>query len=461
MKKIKILCLLLLLVVSNALYAQTFSLNTNHTSISIKVKNLGWTADVFVTNNHLSETYIVSYTIEFSLKCGGTKTYSQSRIGIKAGKTDDEGGYTISIPDVKGCEKGISGARLLQFSAEKGATKSTINDNNLSQKNSAPTNLDNKGTTSAPVVATQVTKTTSSSTEPRYNTNPAVKEAVERQNRLKALQEQQQQQQKSQQQANYDKAVAYEQQRRKDMDQTSKTVDAITGALTDLIKQRAEERERRRAEEERRDEERRQRQLEEDARLNTIKQKINNRKAAIAEFPSKDIPLGYKEKAANIYYFIYAYDNNLGNETGATVYVSNVFEIGLYSDGTRAYTATVKNEIINLTPYEEVLHGYYYSEQEAENFRATLVTILKNNGVNIENILYKGKPSTKKESSTTNTTNNNDSKYGKTVNINDPNFAPAKLNGSKPTEVPKRNIEKAEDEEKKKQNKYGKTIKID
>ena len=76
------------MLVSGLVSAQTYDLNTNHTSISMKTKNLGWTADIFVTNNHVSDTYIVSYTVEFTLKCGGTKTYTQNDIGIKAGKTD-------------------------------------------------------------------------------------------------------------------------------------------------------------------------------------------------------------------------------------------------------------------------------------------------------------------------------------------------------------------------------------
>ena len=58
-----------------------------------------------------------------------------------------------------------------------------------------------------------------------------------------------------------------------------------------------------------------------------------------------------------IYYFIYAFENNnLNQEYGATVYVSNVFEIGTFNDGTRAYSATVKKEIEFLQSYP---NNYY------------------------------------------------------------------------------------------------------
>ncbi|UOK41126.1 MULTISPECIES: hypothetical protein [Flavobacterium] len=137
-------------------------------------------------------------------------------------------------------------------------------------------------------------------------------------------------------------------------------------------------------------------------------QKVANRKNAFAQLDAADIPLASIEKATSIYYFVYAYDN-LANDN-PTVYVSNVFEIGKYKDGTRAYTATVKNEIANLTGLTEVLHGYYYSQQQAQQVHNNLISELQNNGVAVKNIYYKGKPS----ASTTGNTSNG-SKYGTVI----------------------------------------------
>lgn len=469
MKTIKILFLFVGMIVSVKVSAQTFDLNTNHTSISMKTKNLGWTADIFITNNHVSETYIVSYTVEFTLKCGGTKIYSENEIGIKAGKTDDAGGYTISIPDVKGCEKGISGAKLIKFSVDKKETpptqsSSSSNSNSSNQGKSSNVNNDPKPGPNASVqelaawqrrqntVNNTSTTTTSSPSYNNYNNNTATQKNNNQgvtQADLNALLE------RNAQESNRILGLS--------PTNTNKTTEQVASeglwSLADAWVQSRQER----LEREEREEERKRIRAENERIEKENRQRIiNNRSIIINKFNAKDIPLSSREKASKIYYFIYSFENNnLNQEYGATVYVSNVFEIGTFNDGTRAYTSTVKNEIINLTPFNEVLHGYYYSEAEAESIRKSFIELLKNNGVSIINISYKGKLGTKTATTTTNLTQTNESKYGKTININNQNFAPATLNDPKPTEVPKRNIEKATEEEKKKQSKYGKTIKID
>jgi hypothetical protein len=128
-KQTALTILTFLLFVSTKTFSQTYSLNTQHQSIAIEVKNLGFSADIFTTNSHVNQTYDVSYTVEFTLKCGGTKTYSRNT-SIKAGKTESCGGYTISIPEVKGCERGISSARLISFSAKPQRQENSTNSNN-------------------------------------------------------------------------------------------------------------------------------------------------------------------------------------------------------------------------------------------------------------------------------------------------------------------------------------------
>ncbi|WP_291109675.1 hypothetical protein [Flavobacterium sp. UBA6195] len=467
MKTIKILFLFVGMIVSVKVSAQTFDLNTNHTSISMKTKNLGYTADISITNNHVSDLYIVSYTVEFTLKCGGTKTYSENEIGIKAGKTDDTGGYTISIPEVKGCERGISGANLIKFSANKKETTST--------QSSSLSNSNNQG------ISSNVNH------DPKPGPNASVQELAAWQRRQNTVNNTSTTTTSSQNYNNYDNNTATQNNNNQGVTQadlnallernaqesnrilglsptnTNKTTEQVASeglwSLADAWVQSRQER----LEREEREEERKRIQAENERIEKENRQRIiNNRSVIINKFSAKDIPLSSREKASKIYYFVYAFENNnLNQEYGATVYVSNVFEIGTFNDGTRAYTSTVKNEIINLTPFNEVLHGYYYSEVEAESIRKSFIELLKNNGVSIINISYKGKPGTKTATTTTNLTQTNESKYGKTININDQNFAPATLNDPKSTEVPKRNIEKATEEEKKKQSKYGKTIKID
>jgi len=192
----------------------------------------------------------------------------------------------------------------------------------------------------------------------------------------------------------------------------------ITKGVTDLgnlvggwIQQNQADKARKEALQEQRAEEERQREY-------ALYIKTSNRKNAFAELPAKDIPLSSQEKAISIYFFVYAY-TNLDNEYGATAYISNVFEIGKYNDGTRAYTATVKNDIANLTPYTEILHGYYYTIQEAEQKRQELISTLQSNGLTPNNIFYKGKPATAKTNSTI--TEKQESNYGNIIG------APAKV----------------------------------
>ena len=161
-------------------------------------------------------------------------------------------------------------------------------------------------------------------------------------------------------------------------------VSEMANLISGIMQYNRAEKERQQAIAERRAEAERQRQHE-------LYMMQTNRRDAFAILPATDIPLVSKEKASNLYFFIYAH-NDLSSEYGASAYVSNVFEVGKYRDGTRAYTAKVKNEIENLTPYSEVLHGYYYTYDEAANTRNNLIRALKSTGMRVEEVQYKGKP---------------------------------------------------------------------
>lgn len=210
------------------------------------------------------------------------------------------------------------------------------------------------------------------------------------------------------------------------------------GEIVDLFRanrelDRKEEEQKRAAEESRK--------LEEAA----AQQKVDNRKIIINKFQPKDIPVSSKEKASKIYYFIYAYDNTINNLYGsALMYVSNVFEIGTYDDGTRAYTATINNEIANLTSFKEVLHGYYYTEQEAVKIRESFISLMQNNDVYFTDIYYKGKPTT---STVKSNTTKQENFWGETKN--DQNLAPAQINTAKPSELPREEKKKQEEKKKK------------
>lgn len=215
------------------------------------------------------------------------------------------------------------------------------------------------------------------------------------------------------------------------------TEQIIIGGAVEIFNIYAQARQAEREREEREAEQRRiQAEQEEEQRriqADKLQRMINNRSAIVQKFPSKDIPLSSQEKASKIYYFVYAVDySKLNQEFGATVYVSNVFEIGTYSDGTRSYTSLVNNEIADLSPFSEVLHGYYYTESEAQNVRNYFVNSLKNNGVAIVNITYAGKPT---NSSIKNDQTKEEDFWGETKS--DKKLDPATINTNKPSELPR------------------------
>ncbi|MDP5200242.1 hypothetical protein [Flavobacterium sp. DG2-3] len=189
----------------------------------------------------------------------------------------------------------------------------------------------------------------------------------------------------AEQQAQYRQKLAADRAYNAQREETiNKGVSDMTNLISGYIQQNRADKERKEALEE-------QRALEEQQRQYELSLKISGRKNAFQALPGKDIPLASQEKAPTIYYFIYSH-NGLESEYGASAYVSNVFEVGRYNDGTRAYTATVKNEIAGLTPYPETLHGYYYTLDQAEQKRSELIGSLQNYGVMINYITYKGKP---------------------------------------------------------------------
>lgn len=408
---------------------ETSVISTGHASFTAKAKKNGSALETWIYNNSTTK-YTVSFTADITLrgeKGEFTKTVRYS--GTIAPNGND---YTSPV--------------MIGWANATTSMYHSLVDGKIYDFNATPVETGNNSNSN------NIQTTTSSATETPSNSNPQIKEALERQNRLNSLKEQQQAKEKAQQQANYEKAVAYEKQRQQNIKQTNEIVGAVSGAITGYLNQQAEEKRRQQEAEERRLEREEEQRMEEYERKAAIEAKINTRKNALAEFPAKDIPLGSKEKATNIYYFIYAYDNSINNEYGATVYISNVFEIGKYADGTRAYTSVIKNEITKLSPFEETLHGYYYTSQEAEQLRQTLIAILKNNGITVKEVHYKGKPASKSVSVPAQQ-GNTQGKYGKTIST-DNNTAPAKINTAKPSELPR-------EERKKGSSKYGKTITID
>lgn len=111
-------------------------------------------------------------------------------------------------------------------------------------------------------------------------------------------------------------------------------------------------------------------------------------------FKEGSLPLSSAKVQANtIYYFAYAYNPaQLGNKE-TSLFISNVFAVDRYSDGTWPFKNTIVNDLSKLTPYNEVLHGYYQSREEAESMRNGMMNIFVKTGGSTTAFAYKGKAS--------------------------------------------------------------------
>lgn len=382
---------------SGAAFSQKKSLDTDHISIDMEYEDVGWTAYIFTRNEHTSNVYDISYTVEFTLKCGGTKTYSD-KFSLKPGGVSPYGGVgvrTIGIPEVKDCKNGVQSARLTSFSAVEQKKESAPSTGSTSKPGSGMdswgSTTNNKSNSGSSSINNSTIPTNSTGTV----SNPQLKAQTEQMNRVNSMKAQEEMLRKQQEQENYNRVMAYEQKRQESIQKTNQIVEGISNGLIAINNQLAAERQRKRDEEDRKREEEDQRAREKAAKEEAFAQKIAMRKKIIAEFKPKEVPLSSSpEKATSIYYFIYAYDSSSLTRENTVLYLSNVFEIGKYPDGTWPYRSTIHEEVKALSPYREVMHGYYYNVADAEKMRQSFRELFSlNEGVVIKEIHYKGKPS--------------------------------------------------------------------
>lgn len=114
-----------------------------------------------------------------------------------------------------------------------------------------------------------------------------------------------------------------------------------------------------------------------------------------AAFPASNS----KIQANTLYFFAYSYDPALIGAKNAVLYVSNVFQVDKYSDGTWPFKNSIVGDISKLTPFTEVIHGYYFNANEAEQMRQAMMSIFKESYGGINLFTYRGKKSLSSSSS--------------------------------------------------------------
>lgn len=169
----------------------------------------------------------------------------------------------------------------------------------------------------------------------------------------------------------------------------------FSSAKKDKAQREAAERaeaERRRLEEQREAERKRREAERERLRQEAFALLISQRHTILNTFGEQiPIPLSTTNVESDIiYYFIYAYEPTIFEKKNAKVYVSNVFAIARYNDGTWPYQSKIENEIKDLTPYAELMHGYYLDAATAKEMQKGFVDgFYQNEGVEILNISYR------------------------------------------------------------------------
>jgi hypothetical protein len=116
------------------------------------------------------------------------------------------------------------------------------------------------------------------------------------------------------------------------------------------------------------------------------------RQELFTKFKEGSLPLSStKVDVSTLYYFVYAYDPAQLNADVPLLYVSNIFPIGKYGDGTWPFKSSITSELATLSPYDEKLNGYYLSEEEARVMQQGLIDIFKKTNGSVQMLTYKGK----------------------------------------------------------------------
>ena len=143
----------------------------------------------------------------------------------------------------------------------------------------------------------------------------------------------------------------------------------------------------------RQERERREAEIREKKRIEAEKVAMaDSRKNIFAKYPGSKLPvMATKTSSNNLFYFSYAYNNSDLKTDYPVVYVSNVFAIGQYPDGTWPMTSKIKTEISKLTPYDEIIYGSFNSETGASNALYDFVNSVSETGMKVQRVSYKGK----------------------------------------------------------------------
>ncbi|MGM5470889.1 hypothetical protein ACS386_11485 [Flavobacteriaceae bacterium LMO-SS05] len=160
---------------------------------------------------------------------------------------------------------------------------------------------------------------------------------------------------------------------------------------------------------------------------------ITSRKAITTKYPDGKTPLSNEAKnLSEVYFFVYSYNEADTEKTYPSIYISNVFALPKYADGTWPFKTSVMDKISKKNPgLNFSLSGYYKSKAEADQQLKYFLSHVDSASLKIHNIAYEIKKASgtsdsetdfwgnsNKKTETKSTTNNTSSKtdfWGKPI----------------------------------------------
>lgn len=129
-----------------------------------------------------------------------------------------------------------------------------------------------------------------------------------------------------------------------------------------------------------------------EAKKNAIRESIKKARLAVFKgYPQGELPLSSTtSKGNNLYYFVYAYNQDQLMLDNPKVKATNVFAIGKYPDGTWPMKTKIEDEVNNLTPLQETICGPFYSLSEANSVYNSFLSYIDKTNMGIDTITYEG-----------------------------------------------------------------------
>ena len=120
------------------------------------------------------------------------------------------------------------------------------------------------------------------------------------------------------------------------------------------------------------------------------KARIDLRNSFLASFPDGGTPLeAHGVSEPTVFLFAYILDKSTISLESSTVYVTNVFKVDKYSDGTFPYKTSVMSKVTGMAKGEIALVGYYTEQSKAQSMRNSLIDMANKSELKVQELELK------------------------------------------------------------------------